>query len=219
VITATATDPFGATQTASIEFSIVDMPPVARIDFPQLPDVTFAADQEVCFHGAGYDVDSAQPGNLTLAWSLNASILSNEGHFCSSLPEGTHTIVLTVTDAFAQTATDSVEVTIGPPAGLPSTRITSPNAFHTFGEGATVTLVGQGTDPEDGPLDDANLTWISDIDGVLGTNGTISVQLTSPGNLSNFDGFLAHTIRLIATDSDGNVAGTDLIVVLMGAVL
>ena len=182
--------------------------------------MTFAADQDICFHGAGYDTDSAQPGTgVALAWTLNASILSNDQHFCSTLPEGTHTIVLSVTDAFGQNATDSVDITVGPPAGLPSTSITSPGAFHAFASGATVTFVGEGTDPEDGPLDGANLTWISDIDGVLGTGETITFRLTSPSNLANFDGFLAHTIRLVATDSDGNVAGTDLIVVLMGAVL
>ena len=218
-ITATVTDAFGATASHTIEFSVVNLPPVARIDFPKAPETTFAADQQVCFHGTGYDADPVIPAAVTLEWTDGGATLSTEPHFCTALAEGTHSVALTVTDSIGQTASDEVVVTITAPSGLPSTQIVSPDSFQSFGTGQTVTLVGFGSDPEDGTIPDANLVWHSDVDGILGVGPTISVNLTSPQDLGAFDGLLPHTIRLVATDSDGNEASTDQVVVLMGLIL
>ena len=218
-VTATATDRFGASGSDTVEFEIVDRPPVARIDFPKEPNNSFCADQELCFQGTGYDLDDVSPASVSIEWTLDGgAVLSTEPHFCTTLSEGSHNVSLKVTDVAAQTATDDVDISVLPSCGHPSTRIISPGSFMGFGAGQTITFVGEGTDPEDGAITDNNLVWHSSVDGPIGTGGTITTNLTSPQSLGAFDGLLAHTITLTAIDSDGNAASTDQIVVLVGVI-
>ncbi|NNM04500.1 MAG: hypothetical protein HKO65_05305, partial [Gemmatimonadetes bacterium] len=77
----------------------------------------------------------------------------------------------------------------------PSVQITSPSHGSSFLEGTTLHLTGSATDPQDGPIPSGGLTWTSSLDGVLGTGASIEVALPSVG---------AHTISLVAEDSDGN---------------
>jgi hypothetical protein len=76
----------------------------------------------------------------------------------------------------------------------PSATITTPINNSTVTQGATVTLTGAGTDCEDGAMTGSKLTWISSIDGALGTGVTVSLTTLSIGT---------HTITLNATDSGG----------------
>lgn len=216
-ITATAIDEFGAIGSEVVDLEIVDRLPVARIDFPKAPETTFCADQELCFSGAGYDLDDTSPGSVNVEWTTDGgTVLSTDRHFCTTLAEGTHVITLKATSG-GETATDNVSLTILSPCGRPSTTILSPGPFAAFETGQTITFAGIGTDPEDGTIANDNLVWYSDIDGMLKKGGTITTTLTSPG--PGFDGVLSHTIRLVATDSDGNEGSTDRIVVLVGIIL
>ena len=45
-----------------------------------------------------------------------------------------------------------------------------------FQEGMTVPLVGSAYDPEDGSLDDSQLTWTSSLDGTLGNGELLFAQ-------------------------------------------
>ncbi len=81
----------------------------------------------------------------------------------------------------------------------PSPTIAEPADGGIFPAGEAIGFSGSATDPEDGPLDPAGLTWVSGLDGVIGTGATFSRDDLSPG---------IHAIRLLALDSKG-VEGSD----------
>lgn len=73
--------------------------------------------------------------------------------------------------------------------------VTITSGGGSYVAGATVTLTGTATDPEDGTIT-GFLTWSSNIDGsISGSGGTVSTNSLSPGT---------HTITASVTDSDGN---------------
>ena len=76
----------------------------------------------------------------------------------------------------------------------PEASISSPARNSSYHYGQTVSLSGEGQDFEDGTLNDAQLAWSSDLDGLLGTGHSLHPALLSPGT---------HTITLQATDSHG----------------
>lgn len=75
----------------------------------------------------------------------------------------------------------------------PVATIVGPEDGATGYAGAAVTLVGEGSDPEDGALPDAALAWSSNVDGPLGT-GAMATPTLSPGT---------HTISLAVRDAVG----------------
>jgi PKD repeat protein len=78
----------------------------------------------------------------------------------------------------------------------PSATITSPGNGSDYALGESIPFAGSATDPEDGTLTGASLQWSSSLDGFLGTGNSFSLSDLSMG---------AHTIRLVATDSQGAV--------------
>jgi len=79
----------------------------------------------------------------------------------------------------------------------PAAQITAPAGGASVAESLAVSFTGAATDPEDGALTGAALTWSSSVDGTLGTGAALTVPYLSPGN---------HQIRLRATDSEGATA-------------
>jgi hypothetical protein len=77
----------------------------------------------------------------------------------------------------------------------PEAEILNPADGATFFFGDTLTLIGSGTDPEDGNLADSCLTWIIDRRFTLGHGDTLRIHGISQGG---------HTLRLTVEDSDGN---------------
>ena len=75
----------------------------------------------------------------------------------------------------------------------PTVAIAAPSDGAEFASGATVTFSGSASDPEDGDLA-ASLVWTSDLDGQLGTGGSVS------SGLSDGD----HTVTASVEDSDGS---------------
>lgn len=82
----------------------------------------------------------------------------------------------------------------GPGNEAPSASITSPTEGATFQQGESIQFQGSGSDKEDGSLTGNSLQWESSVDGAIGTGETTTSCSLSAGS---------HTVRLIATDSDG----------------
>lgn len=93
----------------------------------------------------------------------------------------------------------------GPASDPPEVTITAPDDGSLFQYEESITFQGSAEDPEDGPLTGDALEWDSDIDGIFGTGGDVTVSDLSAGT---------HEILLIATDSDG-VEGTASIIVVV----
>ena len=72
--------------------------------------------------------------------------------------------------------------------------------------GETITFSGTATDAEDGTLEGSRLTWSSDLDGDMGTGGSISANLLSQGE---------HLVSLGAVDSQGSTS-TAFIIITVG---
>lgn len=85
---------------------------------------------------------------------------------------------------------------VTPPSGngAPTVTIASPADEANFDAGATVRLEGSATDPEEGALTGEALEWGSDLDGPIGTGGTVTTDALSEGH---------HVVTLTATDADG----------------
>jgi hypothetical protein len=222
-ITAAVTDSGGFSDSESVTITIVNDPPIVEITNPEAGDEFFRA-QTITLRGLSRD-----PNNLPVPysplpdaqveWLIDGTPVAT-GHDASipggTLSVGTHTISFTGSDGELED-TDTITITINPnPANLPpDVRITSPangsfwpaDAFDS-GQGMRykqVTLVGQATDPEDGPLSGASLVWTDSVNGgapqTLGTGGSLTVRLYAPQCYGN-----THDITLTATDSGGNSA-------------
>ena len=83
----------------------------------------------------------------------------------------------------------------------PAVTVSSPANGASFTEGTSIAFAASATDAEDGDLT-ASLSWISSLDGAIGTGGGFSAVL-SVG---------AHTITAAVTDSGGQ-SGSDVITV------
>jgi PKD repeat protein len=130
-----------------------------------------------------------------LQWesSLDGNIGSGVSVVTSGLTVGAHTIRLIATDSQAAADTATVAVLIVAPANQPPTAtITTPSQDTTATQDDAVTFTGTGSDPEDGLLTGPSLQWESSLDGSIGSGVTFAKSDLSLG---------AHTIRLIATDS------------------
>jgi hypothetical protein len=211
VLTATATDPFGAQGSASLTLSVANLLPTATITSP-VSDIRVSTSQFVNFQGQGTDPE----GPVSLAWQSSLSGPLGTGNSITvQLPVGEHVVTLTVTDANGATAQDSVVVTVVRGEGQPTAQILAPPANANFVSGTPIRFEGKGTDPEDGVLQGSALRWSSNIDGFLGTGATLDAVLLSP-TVCN-DTIRQHMITLEATDSDGNV-GVHQIAVTVGCI-
>jgi hypothetical protein len=199
VITARATDAFGASATDQVTVTVVNTPPIAKITYPPTAATVYTS-QTISFAGYGYDPDEML-GPAGLTWSSDIDgALGTGPTIAKKLSAGIHTVKLTATDGLGATGTDIITVNVLEGAGYPSARIVSPITGSLFFPETAVTLVGEGADPEDGVLTGASLVWTSDIDGFLGTGQTVTVTPSGPGCTST-----VHTITLTVTDSDGHV--------------
>lgn len=80
------------------------------------------------------------------------------------------------------------------PNQSPTASIDRPADGNGYAEPDTVFFEGSGSDAEDGSLSGGSLAWESSVDGELDTGTSFSSTALSAGD---------HTVRLIATDSDG----------------
>jgi hypothetical protein len=92
------------------------------------------------------------------------------------------------------TATDTNDSAFSIPNSLPAALIHTPADGSVHPQGATLSFLGQGIDPEDKQLPGSQMGWTSDLDGALGTGSEIITDTLSAG---------LHKITLTVTDSAG----------------
>ena len=110
----------------------------------------------VTFSSQGtYDPD----GNvLTYAWSFGdgtTSSVPNPSHLYST--NGTYTASLEVTDSFGSAVAKSITIYVGNQA--PQAQIINPASGSLYNVGGTISVNGEGTDPENGVLPPSAFSW------------------------------------------------------------
>jgi FG-GAP-like repeat len=160
-----------------------------------------------------------EDGSIELSWDasdpdggeLNATVLySNDGGTTwqtiaagvrgttftadsSELPGSTSSIFRVVVDDGVLTA-EAKSTPLDVPGKPPQARVTAPLTGSAYLLGQSIDLEGVGEDLEDGTLEDAKLSWSSDVDGPLGTGRLLHAQGLSEGT---------HHVTLTASDTDG----------------
>jgi len=169
---------------------------------------------QVSFSSVG-SVDS-NGGTLTYLWNFgdggsSTSTAANPTHTYTFGTVRTFTATLTVRNPGNQTATASTTVTVG---SLPPNPVISAPANGTgYIPGQTVTFQGAATDPEDGPIAAANLSWMV----LLHHNQHIHIVNTAVGAQGSFTvanhgpiGTFFYELVLTARDSSGLEGSTSI---------
>ena len=169
-------------------------PPSVAITAP--PDGTLVVEGTTLnFAGnATDDEDGDLTANLSWSSSLDGNIGAG-GTFSRVLSVGVHTITSSVIDSGGASGSASIDVTVVANTP-PSVTISAPADGSTFTEGASVTFSGRADDVEDGDLT-TKLSWVSSLDGTIGSGGSFSTTTLSLGS---------HTITASVTDSHGLTA-------------
>jgi hypothetical protein len=202
IITATATDAFGASGSAARNLNAINRPPTPHIHEP-LVSGTYFSHQPVMLSATVPDLDENIPQSAVEWRSNRDGILGSGWEFNTNLTAGTHVLSVRATDLQGAIGEDSVTVIVQSGAGFPNVAIIEPAPGLLVSPGSSITLRGTANDPEDGQLSGARLEWFSDLDGPLGTGDSVTVVLSGPTHPCNPESFV-HVIRLRATDVDGH---------------
>jgi PKD repeat protein len=197
-ITLTAKDSQGATTmtTRLLHITAPNQAPTVGISSPA-NGTTVTVGTSVTFTGTGADAEDGALSGASLSWASNINGPFGTGATVTTngLSIGTHVITLTAKDSQgATTATTRTLIVNAAVNHAPSANITAPTGSPTVVQGTPVTFVGNGIDPEDGPLSGAALKWESNRDGLIGTGTTVTTSGLSIGS---------HTVVFTATDSKG----------------
>jgi hypothetical protein len=195
-VTATVTDSIGYVIKKSIMVYVTtgssNTAPSVTISSPS-NGTSVASGAAVTFAGSASDT---QDGNLTssLVWSSNIDgQIGTGGSFTRTLTSGTHQITATSTDSGGLVTARAVSVSVAAAQATntaPSVTISSPSNGANYGSGASVTFTGSASDTQDGNLTN-NIVWRSNIDGQLGTGGSVT-RVLSAGT---------HTVTATVSDS------------------
>jgi len=202
LVTLTATDGCGAAASDSVIIEIANTPPVPFISSPEDGASEYYG-TSVTFSGGANDAEEGELTGDSLVWSSDVDgwLGSGASAGVSTLSVGDHIITLTAVDSYGGTA--QAGVTLHVLNNPPVVQIDSPEDGSEFTTNDVITFAGTATDIEDGTVSGGSLVWESDIDGSLGSGGTLDMVYLSQGN---------HTITLTATDSDGGT-GSDSVTV------
>ncbi|MEP6835505.1 MAG: S8 family serine peptidase [Gemmatimonas sp.] len=196
-ISLTVTDAGGLTNTSSTTVSILapNQAPSVAISAPAAGS-TVVQGTNVTFTGAGADLEDGTLSGTSLVWSsnINGTLGSGASLTTSALSVGTHTITLTAKDSQNATSSTSITLIVKVPNQAPAATITSPTNGLSVVQGTTVTFAGSGSDPEDGALTGASLTWSSNLSGAIGSGASFSTTALSVGT---------HVVTLTAKDPQG----------------
>jgi hypothetical protein len=206
VITLTAMDSNNKTGTDTVNISVAEIntAPTCQITAPLSGEIGELG-QLVTFEGMVGDAETAID-QLVVDWSsdkegaLGTSTPNSAGDVSfpySSLTADTHVISMVVTDELGLTCTDFITFTVGT---APTIALTSPTAssIHKLGEG--ITFSADVTDAEDSPTD-LVLDWVSNIDGLISTQGAASNGVAQFVDSGLSEG--THTLTVTVTDTAG----------------
>jgi len=215
-ITARATDMQGNSATDTVSLTIVNDPPTVDIFAP--PPGTFCTGEAITFRATVIDVNEigATLPDARVGWRVDGGSTFATGKTVvqSFGSAGNVRVVVLAIDDQGATDEDWVDLGIEDCTNQPPVAsITTPSSdiernYDGFDGGrgqwyADVVLVGSAIDPEDGALTGGDLVWTTDYAGqlpILGTGTSLTARLYSTTCTG-----VTHTIKLTATDSDGNV--------------
>jgi hypothetical protein len=137
-----------------------------------------------------------EDGDLTstLVWSssLDGALGSGGSFVRSDLTIGTHTVTAFAADSAGLPGAALITLTIAPNQ-IPVVTIVDPPGFVEIISGETLQLTVSAIDPDDGNLSSVAI-WSSNLDGVIATGASVSVNSLSVG---------LHAITCTVTDSHG----------------
>ncbi len=196
----TATDSKGTTSSAEISITVladqppVNTPPLAFIDSPA-NGTFFDEGLPITLTGHATDAEDGALAGAALSWTSNLGGALGTGASLTfnNAALGRHRVVLTATDSRGESSVATIEVEVVRPGTNrpPSVQVLTPANGATLLVGATTSLTGAATDPEDGALTGASLEWTSSRDGALGTGASAAAMLSQG----------VHVLTLTATDS------------------
>jgi len=143
---------------------------------------------------------------LTAVWSsdwdgqLTESSPTSDGQVSfstSDLSVNTHTITLAVADEMGASCSDQVVYTVG---AAPEVSLSSPSTGDIYNQGETISFAAQVSDQEDAATD-LSLSWLTDLDGEISTQGADSNGQASFASDALSVG--SHVLTLTVTDSHG----------------
>jgi hypothetical protein len=143
-----------------------------------------------------YEVLYSTDGGET--WTAIASELADITYMWDTgqVAGSNHALIKVMANDGVNYGQDESDGSFSVPTKPPAAFVLSPAAGEVFYLDQPVTLEGDGLDPEDIELSAEQFSWISDLDGDLGSGENLSFVTLSPGD---------HTITLSVEDSDGNV--------------
>lgn len=205
----TATDSEGATGTKQITVTAIEepanQPPVVSINSP-LNNAIFNPSDGVAVSGSAIDPED---GVLTaLQWVVTKpngtnATYQNVASFNYVVSDtGSYQIALTATDSDGESRSAQVTIkcqapVINPPENeAPVANITSPANNAVFESGNSVTVSGNGIDPEDGTS--VTLAWL------VTKPGGAQITNNSSSFLLSLDVAGSYTIKLTVTDTQGS---------------
>jgi len=202
-ITLTVVDGQGATAQHSVTITVQpppNQPPVANADADQTVRADGGGSASVALNGS---LSSDLDGTISAySWTLNGSPLASGPNPTVTLPVGTHTILLTVTDNAGTTAQDTVIITVlanqPPSANAGDDQTLSANGNPS----ASVTLNGSLSSDPDGGI--VNYTWT--LNGAPLGSGTALVVDLPVGT---------HEVILSVSDAQGATAQDGVLIVVL----
>ncbi|MDX1744473.1 MAG: TonB family protein [Halobacteriales archaeon] len=173
-------------------------------------DITSPSDGHSVLEGETIDfagsASDPEDGDLaaSIVWTSDADGALGTGSTVSaSLSNGMHSVTAAVTDQDGEATASSITVTVD---AAPSVTIDTPEDGAIVDAGASLTLTGSASDPEDGDLSES-IEWGSDLDGALGSGASVTANL-SEGE---------HELTASISDSRGQTASASVSVSVTGA--
>ncbi|MEP6732748.1 MAG: PKD domain-containing protein [bacterium] len=202
----TSTHAYAAAGTYSVTLTVADsngansktISVTPRVAANQAPVANFTdtCPTMSCTFDASTSSDDLGIVSYTWTWG-DGRVESHVGSTATSAyaAQAMYSVTLMVTDGSGQTSSVTKAVSVPNPGNQsPTATASSPSINATYVQGASVPFAGTGSDPEDGTLSGSSLTWVSSMDGPIGTGVSFSKSNLSIGS---------HVITLTATDAGG----------------